>query len=88
MDFDSVIADYGARAKTKFSNPAVSGQPEEQLRSPFDTLLGDLAELIGLQRSTVAAIGESALSDLKIRPDYAVAVQHVLVGNVELKAPG
>ncbi len=33
-------------------------------------------------------MGESTLSDLKIRPDYAVTVRNSLVGFIELKAPG
>jgi predicted helicase len=36
----------------------------------------------------VTAVGETSLSDLKIRPDYSVTVHRALVGFVELKAPG
>ena len=36
----------------------------------------------------VAAVGESSVSDLKTRPDYAITVHNALVGFVELKAPG
>ena len=84
----SAIAAFGAKAKEKLSNPSVSGQPEDQLRAPFEQLLTDLAELCSLQKSTVSAVGESSVSELKTRPDYAVTVQNALVGFVELKAPG
>jgi hypothetical protein len=73
-------------AKEKLTNPAATGQPEDQLRAPFEKLLTDLAELAGVAQ--VLAVGESSLSDLKTRPDYAVTVGNALVGFVELKAPG
>src|SRR5271168_4656021 len=63
----SAIATFGAKAKEKLSNPAATGQPEDQLRAPFEHLLADLAELSNLPKSAVAAVGESSLSDLKTR---------------------
>src|SRR5712692_4363097 len=88
LTVDSAIAMFGAKAKEKLSNPAATGQPEDQLRAPFEHLLADLAELSRLPRSAVAAVGESPISDLKTRPDYAITVHNALVGFVELKAPG
>ena len=88
LTINSAIAAFGARAKEKLSNPAAIGQPEDQLRAPFESLLADLAELSRLPRSAVAAVGESSVSDLKTRPDYAITVHNALVGFVELKAPG
>lgn len=88
LSVGSAIAEFGARAKDKLANPSVTGQPEDQLRAPFEQLLADFEELSRLQRADVAAVGESALGDLKTRPDYAVTVRKVLVGHVELKAPG
>ena len=78
----------GAKAKEKLVNPAASGQPEDQLRAPFEQLLADLSELSDLSKAAVSAVGESSVSDLKTRPDYAVTVHNALVGFVELKAPG
>jgi len=86
--FDSAIATFGARAKEKLSNPAATGQPEDQLRAPFEQLLSELAELCNIPRAAVTAVGESSVNDLKTRPDYAVTVRSALVGFVELKAPG
>ena len=85
---NSAIATFGARAKEKLANPGATGQPEDQLRAPFEHLLSDLAELSSLPKSMVAAVGESSISELKTRPDYAVTVRNALVGFVELKAPG
>src|ERR1039458_1018913 len=88
LTIESAIATFGARAKEKLSNPAAMGQPEDQLRAPFESLLSDIAELLRLPKSAVAAVGESSVSDLKTRPDYAITVRNALVGFVELKAPG
>src|ERR1035437_51015 len=88
LTIDSAVANFGAKAKEKLSNPAATGQPEDQLRAPFEHLLADLAELSLLPKSAVAAVGESSVGDLKTRPDYAVTVHNALVGFVELKAPG
>jgi hypothetical protein len=84
----SAIGTFGARAKEKLSNPGATGQPEDQLRAPFEQLLVDLAELSSVPKSAVAAVGESSVSNLKTRPDYAVTVDNALVGFVEIKAPG
>src|ERR1039457_3460470 len=84
----SAVAAFGAKAKAKLSNPGASGEPEDQLRAPFEQLLVDLAELCSLSKTAVAAVGESSVSDLKTRPDYSVTVHKALVGFVELKAPG
>ncbi len=82
------ISAFGLAAKTKLANPSATGEPEDQLRSPFEGLLGDMAELANIPRAKVVAVGETAIRDLKTRPDYAVTVRAVLVGHVELKAPG
>jgi len=84
----SAIAAFGAHAKEKLANPAATGQPEDQLRAPFERLLIEFAELCNIPKTVVAAVGESSVSDLKTRPDYAITVHNALVGFVELKAPG
>lgn len=88
LDLKKVIARFGADAKAKLSNPGASGEPEDQLRAPLERLFADLAELCGIQRQWLAAVGESSLSTLKTRPDYAVTLRNLLVGYVEIKAPG
>ena len=88
MTLTSAMARFGRAAKRKLGNLAAMGEPEEQLRSPFESLLLDMAEICSLPREAVACVGESALCDLKTRPDYAVTMRDTLVGFVELKAPG
>ncbi|MDN5780524.1 MAG: N-6 DNA methylase [Luteimonas sp.] len=85
---DLVVSQFGANAKQKLSNPGAVGSPEDQLRAPFEQLLADLAVLGNFTAGQVVAVGETSLSDLKIRPDYSVTVHGALVGFVELKAPG
>jgi hypothetical protein len=87
-DLKTAVARFGAEAKAKLSNPGVSGEPEDQLRAPLEGLFTDLAELSGFKREALAAVGESSLSTLKTRPDYAITLRNVLVGYVEVKAPG
>ena len=84
----AAISAFGLAAKQKLSNVAASGEPEDQIRAPFEVLLASLAELAHIPAADVAAVGESAIQELKTRPDYAVTVHKTLVGHVELKAPG
>ena len=67
---------------------AVTGAPEDQLRSPLEMLVGQLAELTGLPRNAVKLVGETTLAHLSTRPDYAVSVRNALAGFIEVKAPG
>jgi hypothetical protein len=85
---ETVLSEFGSKAKAKLTNLAASGQPEDQIRAPFEQLLGELAQLCQFSPSSVVAVGESSVSDLKTRPDYAVSVDNALVGFIELKAPG
>jgi hypothetical protein len=88
MTIEAIISAFGAKAKDKLANVAASGQPEDQLRAPFEGLISDIAELSNFPKGSVLAIGESSIADLKTRPDYAVTVKNALIGFVELKAPG
>ncbi len=55
----SAISRFGLAAKAKLDNPAATGEPEDQLRAPFEQLLADLATLAGHADGTVVAVGES-----------------------------
>ncbi len=88
LTIETAISGFGIAAKAKLANPAATGQPEDQIRAPFEQLLLDVATLSGFPSGSVVPVGESSVSDLKTRPDYAVTVQKSLVGFVELKAPG
>lgn len=86
--FRSALVAFGSEAKAKLSNVAAKGEPEDQLRAPLERLITDLAEICGFTNQDVSAVGESSLSELKTRPDYAVTVRQTLVGFIEIKAPG
>lgn len=88
LDLKTAVARFGAEARAKLANPGATGEPEDQLRAPLEALFSDLAELCGFKREWLAAVGESSLSNLKTRPDYAITLRNVLVGFVEVKAPG
>jgi hypothetical protein len=83
-----IIAEFGASAKGKLANTAVTGAPEDQLRAPLETLVLRLAELAGHHQNAVKLVGEMTLAHLSSRPDYAVTVQNALAGFIEVKAPG
>ena len=85
---DAIISDFGSRAKAKLSNVAISGAPEDQIRTPLEGLIYDIGEFLGLPRKQIVAVGETSLADLKTRPDYAVTLNATLVGFIEVKAPG
>ncbi len=87
-NLSAAVSTFGASAKIKLSNRAVTGAPEDQLRAPLETLICDLAELSGLARGNIGLVGESNLPHLAARPDYAVTVSNALVGFIEIKAPG
>ena len=85
---EQAVATFGEAAGRKLSAIVASGEAEEQLRGPLETLIGDLAELSGLSRGKLTVIGETRLGDLKVRPDFAVSYANQLVGFIEVKAPG
>ncbi len=87
-DLRTAISRFGVDAKAKLSNPSARGEPEDQLRNPLERLFDDLAELCGFKQGQLRAVGETALSSLKTRPDFAITLRNVLVGYVEVKAPG
>ncbi len=86
--FADVVSAFGAEARAKLDNPAVSGNPEDQLRAPLEKLFHGLAALDDLAPSGLTLVGEAPLSELLTRPDYAVSVSNALVGFIEVKAPG
>ncbi len=88
FDLAMAISRFGHDAQAKLTNPSATGEPEDQLRAPLETLFGDMVELCGFPRKDLTAVGESSISSLKTRPDYAIALRKVLVGFVEIKAPG
>ena len=74
-----------AAAVTAKTARVPAGAPEERLRGPFEILMAEAAGALGWE---VVCAGETALSDRFGRPDFAVHGNGLLVGYVELKAPG
>jgi hypothetical protein len=63
MNLQEVVAKFGAAAKAKLSNPAVKGEPEDQLRAPMESLFADIAALCGLRAESLTLVGETAVED-------------------------
>ena len=69
---NAAISAYGELTKSKLSNPAATGAPEDQLRAPLEGLFQKLATLAGNPAGKVTLVGETTLAALSTRPDYAV----------------
>lgn len=84
------ISAFGDAAKEKLANTGATGNPEDQLRAPLETLMPQLALAAGLA-DAVVLVGETPHAETGTRPDYSVtasAKAKALIGYVELKAPG
>ena len=80
----TVLQDFTASVTAKMTQ-ITAGEPEEQLRGPFEAFLKDSAQALGWE---IVSTGETPLPDRIGRPDYAVHLDGLLTGYVELKAPG
>ncbi|RXK85153.1 DNA methyltransferase [Chlorobaculum sp. 24CR] len=78
------LQDFAAAVTEKMSQLTL-GEPEEQLRAPFENLMAGVADALGWK---VVCTGETPLPDRLGRPDYAIHRNQALAGYVELKAPG
>ena len=87
-DLAAIVSAFGAATKRRFANAGATGAPEDQLRTPLDKLVKDIAELSGLPANAIELVGESTLSHLSTRPDFAVTLKQALIGFIEVKAPG
>ena len=83
-DLRRLVSEFG-RGVTEKSEVGL-GEPEEQLRAPVEALIGGVAEALGIPE--IVLVGESAIGDLRVKPDYALIVDQLLVGHIEVKAPG
>jgi hypothetical protein len=84
----AAVSRFGASVKSKLSGVGAVGAPEDQIRAPLEALIADVAQVLLFRAGEVVAVGESTLSALKTRPDYAVKVSNALIGFIEVKAPG
>lgn len=78
------LARFAESVTRKFA-AHVQGEPEDQLRGPFERLIQEAGEALGFD---VTATGETRLADRMGKPDYAILVERLLAGYAELKAPG
>jgi hypothetical protein len=74
-----------AEAVTQNFATAIPAQHEDQLKTPVQNLLSAIGDLIDKR---VVGRTEAHISELGVRPDIGVAVDDLLTGYIELKAPG
>ena len=82
--FHTALQAFASAVTAKMAQLA-AGSPEDQLRAPFETFMAAAAQAMGWN---VVCTGETPLPNLLGRPDYAVHLNQLLAGYVELKAPG
>lgn len=83
-DFLPALQAFGQTVHAKFA-AHVDGEPEDQIRAPFEHLMDAAGSALGL---AVTAVGETRLTAANARPDYGITVGQLLCGYAELKAPG
>lgn len=80
----SALREFADAIHNKFASH-VTGEPEDQLRAPFEHLLNSVGTSIG---TDVLAIGETLLGNHGGKPDFGISTDKLLCGYAELKAPG
>jgi len=75
---------FAATVSAKMST-LTRGEPEDQLRAPFESFIADVSHTLGWN---IICTGETRLPDRLGKPDYAVHLHGLLSGYVELKSPG
>ena len=80
----AALGEFAAAVTDKLSQITL-GEPEEQLRTPFENFIANAADALGWE---VVCTGETPLPDRLGRPDFAVHLNQLLAGYVELKAVG
>lgn len=78
------VSAFGAAVAPRL-RPTAPGEPEDNLRAPFEELMRSAARPLGV---SIVMHGETLLREYSTKPDYAVEVNGLLCGHVELKAPG
>jgi hypothetical protein len=78
------LQDFAATVTDK-TTQLTAGEPEDQVRGPFENFMHGVADALGWK---VVCTGETSLPNRLGRPDFAVHLNQLLAGYVELKAPG
>jgi hypothetical protein len=84
MLFYEALIDF-AKSVTAKSSQLTHGEPEDQLRGPFENFMSQVAQALQWK---IVCTGETKLRNRLGRPDFAVHLNGLLTGYVELKAPG
>jgi len=84
MTIQDALQRFAESVKAKLSS-LTPGEPEDQLRGPFERFMEDAAGALGWK---VDCTGETRLPGRLGKPDYAVHLNKLLAGYAELKAPG
>jgi hypothetical protein len=66
-------------------NTLTAGEPEDQLRGPFEVFMNEVGRALAVN---VVCAGETRLAGRLGKPDYAVHAAGLLAGYAELKKPG
>jgi len=80
----AVLRKFADSVTSKMTTLTV-GEPEDQLRGPFEVFMREVGEALLLE---VVCTGETRLPGRMGKPDYAIHAAKLLAGYVELKAPG
>jgi hypothetical protein len=62
-DLKTAISRFGTNAKAKLANPSATGEPEDQLHAPLESLFADFAELATLSVSGSPQLGTTRSPD-------------------------
>ncbi|WP_406489734.1 type ISP restriction/modification enzyme [Streptomyces phaeochromogenes] len=77
---------FGHEVRAKLQGPGgQSSGKEESLTAPVEELLHGMAARMGI---TMIAHGQHRISELRVRPDFAISIGGQVIGFVELKQPG
>ena len=62
LTMGKAISRFAAEATKKLSAIGAQGEPEDQIRSPLEGFIHDLADICRIGRNNVVAIGESSIA--------------------------
>lgn len=80
--WDHAISTFGSMAAAKLAG---SGQREAAIRAPLDVLISTIGKALGRP-----AVLHDEVSDFdrRVRPDFGVSIDGIVMGYIEVKAPG
>jgi hypothetical protein len=84
MPIDAALKKFTTSVTAKMTQ-LTAGDPEDQLRAPFEEFMKDVAGVLGWK---LICTGNTRLPGRLGIPDYAIHINRLLVGYAELKAPG